>query len=580
MAHPPVGIDFGTSTSEIACFIDGEPKVLLDRAAMKRSPIIPSIVAIDRRLQLLVGDQAATYIDVPGKGIREIKRLMGTDKLVALGEASYRPQEIAALILKHLRRNAEEALGMPISRVVLSVPANFDDAARQATKDAAELSGLEVIRLINEPTAAALAFGIRNITHEGQVVVFDFGGGTLDITVLEMVAGVLDVKASYGDPQLGGKEFDESLVKLILARFERDYPSAEKSLQSMAALRTEAERVKICLTASEAVVARCPNFAVVAGKPVELEYEVTRREFESAVHPLIERARSCVSRALTLKKIRREAVDSIILVGGTTYIPAVRNLVAELFGKEPLSGIDPDLAVAQGAAIQAALAEGQIPSDEGIILTDVCPFGLGVAVAGWVGRHFVTNLYDALIDPNTTIPFSVKRTYSLIHEKQQEVTLTIYQDHEGLASTIEEALATGLSATIKDIPLSTSGAPHPVEVEFSYDINGMVKLHALIPTTGNEVEVVSFNDASRRLALSDRDEARSRVDELWRRSPMARDYEPILMQAEKVLGRLDEDGRKRVAAAIEELKAALAGTDASRIEKAGDELIDVLFDFE
>lgn len=580
LPQPPVGIDLGTSTSEIAYFKDSEPIVILDPGGYHRSPIVPSIVAIDRKNQLLVGEQALSYIDLPGSGVREAKRLMGTAEKVTMGGQTYRPQEISALILKRLKKNAETALGVEVRQVVLSVPANFNDAARQATKDAAELAGLEVVRLINEPTAAALAFGIRNIDTEAQIVVFDFGGGTLDITVLEMVAGVLDVKASYGDPFLGGKDFDAAIVKLMKERFEKEHPSAKAEEHSLIALRTEAEKAKVALSQNASVLVRCPGYAIENGKPVDLECEITREEFENAIVPLLEMARRCIQRALDARKIRLESIDQVLLVGGTTFVPAVKSLVAETFGKEPQSKVDAELAVAQGAAIQAALAAGVISSEEGIILTDVCPFGLGVAIAGWVGKHFVTNLYDPLIAPNTTIPFSVRRTYSLLHEEQKEVTLSIYQDHDGGATTIEDSIATGLSGTIRDIPLSQTGAPHPVEVEFSYDINGIVKLHATIPTTGQQVEVISFDDITRRLPKSEREESKARVDELWKLSPEASTYEPIMEKAEKILPRLEGGNREALQKAINRLQEAIRGKNREEIERAGDYLSDLLFEMD
>lgn len=580
MSQPPVGIDLGTSTSEIAYFSDREPRVILDPESYHRSPIVPSIVSIDKKGQLLVGEPALAYIDLPGHGVREVKRLMGTAERVTLGGISYRPQEVSALILKHLKKNAEHTLGMEIKQVVVSVPANFNDSAKQATKDAAELAGLEVVRLINEPTAAALSFGILNIDTEAQVVVFDFGGGTLDITVLEMVAGVLDAKASYGDPFLGGKEFDATIVRILEERFRSEHPAAMLTDLSRLTIRSEAERAKIALSRKNATAVRIPNYAVESGRPIDLECEITRQEYELALTPYLEQARSCVRKALDAKKIRKEAIDQVILVGGTTSIPVVRQLVAEMFGKEPVSKVDPDLAVVQGAAIQAALAAGIIPSEDGIILTDVCPFGLGVAVAGWVGRHFATNLYDPLIAPNTTIPFSVRRSYSLLHDQQKEVTLTIYQDHEGSASTIEEAAATGLSATIREIPLSPSGAPHSIDVEFNYDINGIVKLRAQIPATGQEVEVISFSDTSRRLSPQELGESRDRIEELWKKSPAWRDFEPLLDHGEVLLKRLSGNRAATLREAMEGLRKALGGHRGEQIEGAANALIDIIFDFE
>ncbi|MCS6951030.1 MAG: Hsp70 family protein, partial [bacterium] len=238
------GIDLGTSTSEIAVYVDGQPKVIPQITSKTRSPILPSLVAVNRRGELVVGEDARPYVDIPSMGVREVKRLMGTSETVRIGTYELRPEEVSSLILRQLKSSAEQFLSTEVREVVLSVPANFSDAAKQATLNAGKLAGLNVIRLINEPTAAALAFGIENLDIEAQLVIFDFGGGTLDITVLEMVNGVLDVKCSYGDPHLGGKDFDDAVKELLLAKFRREHPHASLDQRSMGQLKTLAEETK------------------------------------------------------------------------------------------------------------------------------------------------------------------------------------------------------------------------------------------------------------------------------------------------------------------------------------------------
>ncbi|MEH1832729.1 MAG: Hsp70 family protein [Nostoc sp.] len=448
-----IGIDLGTSTSEICIYKNNESLPIPD--PITKIPIIPSIVAINERKKLLVGEAARGTVDRPGYGVRESKRLMGTEEVFRLQDQDYRPEEIAALILRKLKENAEEALGHPIQDVVISVPANFPEAARKATFNAGEIAGLNVLRLINEPTAAALAFGIKNINSEEQIVVFDFGGGTLDVSVLEMFEGVLDVKCSFGDPLLGGKDFDEAMISLLLKKFAAQHPGISIHNRDTE-LKEQAEKVKKILSVEQSCDARIPYFATKDGKGIDLDVEITRTEFEQAIAPLLEQARACIRQALNAKKIRPSAIDRVLLVGGTTYIPAVRNMVAEMFGKEPKLDVNPDLAVGIGACIQAALAKGLINEESGIILTDVAPFGLGIDVVSMIGGQVMLT-YEPLIQPNTTIPYSVKKTYTLLHAEQQQVEVRLYQDHTGKAKLPVDAIYTEIAGQITVIFIINNG---------------------------------------------------------------------------------------------------------------------------
>ncbi|WP_017317531.1 Hsp70 family protein [Mastigocladopsis repens] len=572
-----IGIDLGTSTSEICVYRNNESFPIPDPAT--KLAIIPSIVAINKKGELLVGENARSWVDVSERGVREVKRKMGTGETVRLQDKEYRPEEISALILHKLKENAEEALGITIREVVLSVPANFPDAARQATLNAGELAGLKIVRLINEPTAAALAFGIKNIDLEEQLVVFDFGGGTLDITVLEMVAGVLDVKCSFGNPKLGGKDFDEAMMALLKRKFQAENPGAEISQKAHGALKEAAEKAKKVLSTQRSHDVRIPYFAARNGEFLDLELEVTQQEFEQAIAHLLEKARDCIRQALNAKKLRPSAINRVLLVGGTTYIPAVRQLVVEMFGKEGKApDVGADLAVGVGASIHAALAQGFIPEASGLILTDVAPFGLGIEVVSYVGGQYMLT-YEALIQPNTTIPYSTQKTYTLLRPDQKRLEIRLYQDNTGRAKLPHQALDTGIAADITDIPPASNGNPYPVEVEFSYDINGIAKLKATIPKINKSVEL-SYGYSVKRMGSKDIADAASRLKELWKQNAKAKQYEGLINKAERYMAGIPPQERSPLSDIVMELKKGLMNDSIEEIQKAGDHLVDFLFDLE
>ncbi|QDL11400.1 molecular chaperone DnaK [Brasilonema octagenarum UFV-E1] len=572
-----IGIDLGTSTSEICVYRNNESFPIPD--PVTKMAIIPSIVAINKKGEILVGENARSWVDVSNRGSREIKRKMGTGETIKLLEKEYRPEEISALILRQLKENAEVALGIEIREVVLSVPANFPDAARQATLNAGELAGLKIIRLINEPTAAALAFGIKNIDVEEQLVVFDFGGGTLDITVLEMLAGVLDVKCSFGNPQLGGKDFDEAMIRLLHRKFKTENPEAEISQKAHGALKEAAEKAKKVLSTQQSYDVRIPYFAASHGEFLDLEVEVTQQEFEQAIAPLLQKARDCIHQALNAKNLHPSTINRVLLVGGTTYIPAVRQLVVQMFGKQGKAlDVGADLAVGVGASIHAALAKGFIPQDSGVILTDVAPFGLGIEVVSYVGGQYMLT-YEPLIQPNTTIPYSTLKTYTLLKPDQKRLKIRLYQDNTGRAKLPNEAIDTGIEAQITDIPPAVDGIPYAVQVEFSYDINGIAKLKATIPNINKSVEL-SYGSSAKRMANKDIADAASRLKELWKQNAKARQYEGLINKAERYMAGIPPQERSPLSDIVMELKKALMNDNIQEIQKAGDSLVDLLFDLE
>jgi len=565
-----IGIDLGTSTSEIAIFQKQEPIAIPD--PLTKTPIVPSWLAINQRQEMLVGEEAASFLDKPGCGAREIKRLMGSGQTITLGEKSYRPEELSALLLRRLRQNAEIYTGQEITEIVLSVPANFPDAARQATLTAGQLAGLKILHLINEPTAAALAFGIKHIEKEEQIVVFDFGGGTLDVTTLEMMEGILDVRSSFGDPQLGGKDIDAALSQLVLERFQQQFPHAEISPRSLLMLKSQVERTKCALSTQRDAHLHMPMFALHKGETIDLDIHLSRQDFNQAIAPLLDRARQCITNALRIGKITAQSVDRVLLVGGTTYIPAIQELVAHIFGKEPRADVHPDLAVTLGAATKAAMLTGLIDDQKGLILTDVAPYGLGIDVVSFFG-HRPDLRYEPLILPNQTIPVSVKRSYSLLHDEQKAVEIKLFQDHTGESREIDDVLFTGIAGSIEDIPPAEDGVPHPIQIEFSYDINGLAKLTATIPTLNRSV-TIQHQPSPERMAPDAQALALQRLDEIWQNTSKARRYKSLLRRSEETLRSLSDD--HPLHHAVLDLKKALKADQDDLIEQAAEVLSDLL----
>ncbi len=585
-----VGIDLGTTTTGLAYVTDRHrhPRVLPHGRGRS---MMPSIVGTNLHDRRVVGWDAAAFralrvddgdarVEVrPGESVSETKRVMGSNAEIVLAGQIHTPQEIAALILRHIKSWAEQSLATTISDVVLSVPANFPDAAKAATQQAARLAGLSSVRLISEPTAAALAFGFDRTELDEQLLVFDFGGGTLDITVLEMMDGVFDIQNSFGDGHLGGSDFDAVLEKLLVDKFKASNPGVAVSAESMNELRATAEQAKIALSSelSHRVVIR--NFARSAdGDPIDLVVEVTRDQFEAAADGVLRSVRECLRGALSAKGFRPSAIQRILLVGGSTRVPAVRRILTETFGFEPKADVDADTAVCQGAAIQAAIISGMWEGDDAPILADVAPFGLGVRVVGFVGNHLMTDLYSPLMSPNTSIPHTAQHRFHLTHPDQEAVEVEVFQDHSGRAQLVDEADDTGLRGTIEEIPPSLSGEPHELEVDFSYDVDGLIRIEARVVGLDKSVSI-SMDKSAKRLSEAEEQEAQARVDEAWRTTAAFSEVEPIISRADEFMALLGAEDAARVAAACAALKIAVAAEGTSHSE-ALNQLTDILFDME
>src|SRR5581483_7508706 len=374
-----VGIDLGTTNSLVAHMKGDRPEIIANEAGRR---LTPSIVGLDRQDQLHVGETAKNQlIAMPDRTVAEVKRLMGTSQKVKLGPREYTPQEVSGIILKQLKDDAEKYLGETIAEAVITVPAYFTDAQRQATKDAGELAGFKVDRILNEPTAAALAYGLDHLDKEQFVLVYDLGGGTFDVSVLEMFEGVLDVKASAGNNHLGGGDFDRRIVDFLIKQIERDHGvDLSRDIRAMARLKAAAEEAKIQVSSMDVTTILLPFLAVKGSEPINLECEFAREQFELLVEDQIKSTIEPIEIALKDAKLDKKQISEVVLVGGSSRIPMVRTLLAEFFGKEPRRGVNPDEAVALGAAVQAGIKSGAVSTERGIMITDVCPFTLGVEV--------------------------------------------------------------------------------------------------------------------------------------------------------------------------------------------------------
>jgi molecular chaperone DnaK len=504
MAHV-IGIDLGTTNSLVAFLEGGRPQIIVNQAGARSTP---SIVGLDKLDRLHVGATAKNQLVImPERTVAEVKRLMGSSERVTLGERSYSPTEISAIILRALKDDAARFFGEPVEEAVVTVPAYFTDAQRQATKDAGELAGLRVERILNEPTAAALAYGIDNLDKEQFVLVYDLGGGTFDVSVLEMFSGVLDVKASAGDNRLGGSDFDRALARWLCEACERAHGvDLRGDLSAMARVRAAAEQAKIDLTTAQSTQVILPFIAAKGGAPVSFEAEVTRADFERLVGPLLRSTLRPIESALADARIDRKSIAEVVLVGGSSRIPMVQALVAEYFGKAPRHGVNPDEAIALGAAIQAGLKAGAISAQGGIMITDVCPFTLGVEVMAQAGSQKLGGMFSPIIPRNSTVPVSKTEVYATTADGQRQVDIKVFQ---GEARLVKNNVYLD-QYSVDGVPPGPAGR-EKVAVTFTYDINGILKVTTKIVSTGKEASM-TVDKSLTRMSNADRLASRARLD--------------------------------------------------------------------
>ena len=472
-----IGIDLGTTRSAMAAIQDGEPKILENNEGER---VTPSIVAFDGD-ERIIGKQAKNQMVTNEKNtVKSIKRHMGEDYTVELNDEEYTPQEISSMILQKLKTDAEDKLGNGVEKAVITVPAHFDDTQRQATKDAGEIAGLEVERILNEPTAAALAYGLDD-EKEQTVLVYDFGGGTFDVTVLEMGDGIYEVQSTEGDNDLGGDDFDEEIVHWVLEKFEEengiDLSGEDEAMQR---IREKAEEVKKELSSRKQAKINIPFIHQEDGETYNIDYELTRSKFEDLIEDLVQKTTEPTETAIEDAGISKTDIDEVILVGGTTRVPAVREHVQAITGQKPNQEVSPDEAVAQGASIQAGSITGEM---DDILLLDVAPLSLGVEVKG--------GLTETLIEKNTTVPAEESKTFTTAMDNQTAVTINVVQGEREMASD-NKSLG---EFNLEGLPPAPAGQPQ-IEVTFEIDADGILQVSAEEQQSGEEASI-SIDDTSR-----------------------------------------------------------------------------------
>ena len=584
-----VGIDLGTTNSEVACLVDGQPHVIEEDGDRG---VVPSCVGLDTQGGVLVGVAARNQlVAAPERTVRSIKRRMGSEERVRLGDQDYAPPEVSAFILKALRARAERFLGAAVTRAVITVPAYFTDVQRQATREAGAIAGLEVARIINEPTAAALAYGARR--HErSRLLVYDLGGGTFDVSVVAVEAGVVEVLASTGDNQLGGDDFDRLLVDRLNTHLtsELGIPAPETDLALQARLLRAAEKAKIGLSAEPYSHIDEDHVGEVDGRARHLSHELARVDFEADIEALLERTMASVTTALTDAKMQPRELDRVLLVGGSTRIPRVSQLLRELVGDEPHGEVDPELCVALGAAIQAGMEMG-LSVDA--VLVDVTPYTFGTSAVGEVDGELAETKFVPLIRRNTRLPARSAEVFHTVFAEQQTVEVEVFQ---GESADARDNVRIG---TFLFEGLNTQRGAHDEGILLTYelDLDGILHLHAVERATGKEIRGVVEHAVGRTdpeaLGL-----ARARVDEAWR--GRASEGEPgqdavpeaevaasddevpaamaeLLRRAERALAGASPDDRVEMVDLMEDLRGALSAGKPGEAEPAADALEEILF---
>jgi molecular chaperone DnaK len=593
-----VGIDLGTTNSEVALVRNGQPEVFLEDG----DPILPSFVGLSEDGRLLVGAAARNqWVLAPERTVKSIKRKMGQDVKIQLGDQEYRPQEISAMILRALKSRAEKQLGHPVSKAVITVPAYFNDSQRQATREAGELAGLEVVRILNEPTAASLTYD-PNQTDLRRMLVYDLGGGTFDVSIVQAQQGVVEVLASHGDTQLGGDDFDDLLLKHVCDRFQQEHGiDLRTNLVSKARVLRAAEVLKRQLSAHPFARVEEEFIAEKEGAPVHVSMEVSREDYEAMIRPLIDRTMDCVQRAFDDARLTAKQIDKVVLVGGSTRTPLVGRLLEERLQQPAHQEVNPDLCVALGASVQSAMIAG---IEVGAVLVDITPHSLGIRCLDYEGGFEFPFRFAPIIQRNTPLPASRSEAFSTVHDNQTQVEIDVYQ---GESEDIRNNHNIG---KFRIEGLSRIPAGNQIAVQLDLDLNGMLRVTARERATGLQKHI-TIENALARYEAQERERARLRLAELWddadsdymedvelsegdeepaeeermpELSPGPREGQreavqarAMLEKAERLLDTIVPEDRQDIERLMEKVRSALTDRRWEQLASASNELADVLF---
>ena len=556
MAEKIIGIDLGTSNSAAAVIQGGKPTLIpAAEGTTVAGKAFPSIVAFSKDGDLLVGEPARRQaVTNPDNTIREAKRKMGTEFTYKIQDKEYKPQQISAFILQKIKRDAEAFTGDSISKAVITVPAYFNDNQRQATKDAGTIAGLEVVRIINEPTAASLAFGLDKNKQDMKILVFDFGGGTLDVTIMEMGGGVFEVMSTSGDTQLGGSDMDKAIIDYVADEFrKKEGIDLSNDSTAMTRIKEGGEKAKIELSTVMETEINLPFIAQDSSGAKNLEIKLTRAKLDDLVNPIVDRCKSSIDKAIEDAKISKTDITKIVLVGGPTRMPIVRKFVSDAVEKDAESGVDPMEAVAFGAAVQAGIIAGDVTSD--IVLLDVTPLTLGIETLGGVR--------EPIIERNTTIPTSKDKTFTTAADSQTAVTINVVQ---GERPMVADNVSLG-SFNLTEIPPAPRGVPQ-INVKFDIDANGIINVTAKDLGTGKDAKITI--ESSSKMSEADVEKMKSDAEKFAEEDKKKKEVvdtkneaESFIYTTEKLVNqdlkdKIPQDKGIKITDAIKELKESLS----------------------